>query len=192
MVFRIDTFCERWAEKFRLLQHDPTPGSKNKKFFRHDTYTRMEEFAQLLNQTKDTAMSVCTQFDGEFGTPGYGSEPTDPKFIRYTQRLYFWAQQRQGRLANTVDGELEAVDAKELTQVMAQKFVAWLEGMKKAEEKRDPRTAMLKGVRFGTMAIFTHPKKYNGWWATELVFEQFVPRELCVNEEDYVSDPFEV
>lgn len=189
MVYRIDLLCERWATKFRPILHDPTPGSRRKKFFRHDTYTNMEEFAKCLSDVTDTAMSVCTQFDGEFGTPGFGPQPTIPKHIRYTQRIYFWAQQRQGRYRDEVDGELEATEAKVLTQMFAQKFVAWLEKERKREELiLKPSEQMLKGIQFGTIAIFTHPKKYNGWWTTELVMEQFVPRELCVNEEDYVND----
>lgn len=188
MIYRIDNLCERWAEIFRPIQHDPTPGSRNKKFFRHDTYTQMEEFAKLLATTKDTAMSVCTQFDGEFGTPGIGPQPTIPKFIRYTQRIYFWVQQRQGRYANEVDGELEATEAKVQTQEFAQKFVAWLEHERKREEQTlPPSQQMMKGMQIGSIAIFTHPKKYNGWWTTELVMEQFVPRELCVNPDDYIE-----
>lgn len=188
MVYRIDLLCERWAEKFRPIQHDPKPGSKRKKFFRHDTYTNMEEFAKLLSTVKDTAMSVCTQFDGELGMPGYGPQPADPKFIRYTQRIYFWCQQQQGRYRDEVDGELEATEAKVRTQEFAQKFIAWLEAERKREEKElPPSEQLMKGMKIGSVAIFTHPKKYNGWWTTELVMEQFVPRELCVNPEDYVE-----
>lgn len=188
MVFRIDLLCERWAEKFKAIQHDPTPGSKRKRFFRHDTYTNIEEFAKALSDVKDAAMSVCTQFDGELGVPSYGVQSPDPKFIRYTQRIYFWRQQEQGRYRNEVDGELEAVEAKVLTQEYAQKFLAWLDAKRKREERElKPSEQMLKGIRIDSVAIFTHPKKYNGWWTTEMVMEQFVPRELCVNPEDYVE-----
>lgn len=176
MIFRIDNYLEKWAQRYKPISHDPTRGSRDKRFYRIDSITRVEDFATNLTQAKSPSMAVVTQMDGAF-------DGASNKFIRYTHRIFFFVKQPAANLSRGVIDEVGAADAKAEGQELAQDLMAWLYHDKTVNRNKD-----LAGLDFSTATAFTVPQKFNGWWPTEVVIEHLVPRNLCVNEEKYVEE----
>lgn len=172
-MFRIDNYLERWAEQFKPIGHVPNKGSKEKRFYRMDSITRLDDFTKNLINAKSPSMGVVTQMDGQLdGQSG--------KFIRYTHRVFFLVKQKGA--SGAID-EVAAADAKYEGNELAQKLIAYLYEDKVKNENKD-----LKGLVIETTAVITVPQMYNGWWPTEVVVEHLIPRNLCVNKEDYKEE----
>lgn len=175
MNFRVDNYMERWAQIYKPIQHNPAKGSNNKRFFRMDSILRIEEFAASIAKTKSPCMGVVTQFEATL-------DGAQARFIRYTHRIFFFVKQTAPSVSQGIIDELAATEAKAEGQEMAFDLLAYLENDKKTNPD-------LKGLDFDTATVFSVPQKFSGWWPTEFVIEQLVPRNLCVNPEKYVSLP---
>lgn len=173
-MFRIDDYCEAWAQKFKPISHNPERGSRNKAFYRMDSITRLEEFATGLTHAKSPSMAVVTQIDGEMVS-------NNPKFMRYTHRIFFFVKQAGSVLQNSPIDEVAAANAKYEGVELVQKLIAYIYNDKTKNKNND-----LDGIDFNTATIISVPQKFNGWWPTELVIEHVIPRQLCVNNEDYI------
>lgn len=172
-MFRIDDYCEAWAQKFKPISHNPERGSKDKAFYRMDSITRLEEFAAGLAHAKSPSMAVVTQIDGEMVS-------NNPKFIRYTHRVFFFVKQAGSILQNSPTDEVAAANAKYEGVELVYKLIAYMFNDKTKNKNTD-----LEGMDFNTASIISVPQKFNGWWPTELVIEHIIPRQLCVSKEDY-------
>lgn len=173
MIFRLDNYLEQWAQVYKPISHDPTRGSRDKRFYRMDSITRLEEFTANLTQAKSPSMAVVTQMDGAV-------EGSSNKFMRYTHRIFFMVKQTDTNALRGVIDELGAADAKAEGQELAQDLLAWF-----YEDKDKNKNKELAGLDFSTATVFSVPQKFNGWWPTELVIEHVVPRDLCINKEKY-------
>lgn len=172
-MFRIDDYCEAWAQKFKPISHNPEWGSKDKSFYRMDSITRLEDFAARLTHAKSPSMAVVTQIDGEM-------VPNNPKFMRYTHRIFFFVKQAGSVLQNSPTDEVAAANAKYEGVELVQKLIAYM-----FNDKTKVKNGDLEGLDFNTTTIITVPQKFNGWWPVELVIERVIPRQLCVSKEDY-------
>lgn len=175
MTFRMDEYLEAWAQIYKPLLHNPKRGSADKRFFRMDSINRLEDFAVSLTKVKSPAMGVVTQIDASL-------DGHQARFLRYTHRAFFFVKQAVPSAGQGIVDELSAAEAKVEGQNLALDLLAYLENDKKTNLR-------LKGLDIDTATIFTVPQKFNGWWPTEFVIEQLVPRTLCVNPEKYISKP---
>lgn len=175
MMFRIDNYLEAWAQKFKPISHNPERGSKDKRFYRMDSIMRMEEFTANLTRAKSPSMGVVTQMDGSM-------DERNPKFIRYTHRIFFFVKQAGEVLQNSPTDEVAAANAKYEGNELAQKLIAYL-----YKDKTENKNKDLTGMDFNTASIISIPQKYNGWWPTEIVIEHVIPRHLCLSGEDYIN-----
>lgn len=169
----MDEYLERWAEKYKPISHVPNAGSKEKRFYRIDAITSIPSFAANLVNAKSPSMAYVTQVDG---TLGGQSE----KFIMLSHRVFFFVKQQGANLQNGVTEELAATDAKLLGAEIAQDLLAYIYHDWKKNGNKD-----LAGIDFKGSVIFTTPQQFNGWWPTELTFNEIVSRNLCVNPEKY-------
>lgn len=168
----MDEYLERWAEKYKPISHVPNAGSKEKRFYRIDAITSIPSFAANLVNAKSPSMAYVTQVDG---TLGGQSE----KFIMLTHRVFILIKQQGAVLQNGVAEDIAATDAKLLGAEIAQDLLAYIYNDKKNGNKD------LAGIDFKGSVIFTTPQMFNGWWPTELTFNEIVSRNLCVNPEKY-------
>lgn len=171
-MIRMDEYLERWAEIYKPISHKPNAGSKEKRFYRIDSITSIPSFAANLINAKSPSLGYVTQVDG---TLGGQSE----KFIHLTHRVFVFVKQQGVSLQNGVTEELAATEAKLLGSEIAQDLLAYCYHDKKSGNKD------LDGIDFKGSVIFTTPQQFNGWWPTELTFNQIVSRNLCVNPEKY-------
>jgi hypothetical protein len=169
----MDEYLERWAEKYKPISHVPNAGSKEKRFYRIDAITSIPSFAANLVNAKSPSMAYVTQVDG---TLGGQSE----KFIMLSHRVFIFVKQQGTNLQNGVTEELAATDAKLLGAEIAQDLLAYIYHDWKKNGNKD-----LSGIDFKGSVIFTTPQQFNGWWPTELTFNEIVSRNLCVNPEKY-------
>jgi hypothetical protein len=169
----MDEYLERWAEKYKPISHVPNAGSKEKRFYRVDAITSIPSFAANLVNAKSPSMAYVTQVDG---TLGGQSE----KFIMLSHRVFIFVKQQGANLQNGVTEELAATDAKLLGAEIAQDLLAYIYHDWKKNGNKD-----LAGIDFKGSVIFTTPQQFNGWWPTELTFNEIVSRNLCVNPEKY-------
>jgi hypothetical protein len=169
----MDEYLERWAEKYKPISHVPNAGSKEKRFYRIDAITSIPSFAANLVNAKSPSMAYVTQVDG---TLGGQSE----KFIMLSHRVFIFVKQQGANLQNGVTEELAATDAKLLGAEIAQDLLAYIYHDWKKNGNKD-----LAGIDFKGSVIFTTPQQFNGWWPTELTFNEIVSRNLCVNPEKY-------
>ena len=158
-MFRMDNYLERWAEAYKPINHIPSAGSKERRFYRMDSITYITQIdATLAGQSE--------------------------KFVIVTHRVFFLVKQAGINLQNGVTEELAATDAKVDGYEMAQDLLAYL-----YHDYRQNKNKDLEGIDFKGASIFTTPQQFNGWWPTEVVFTQMQPRILCVNREKYRTLP---
>ena len=94
-------------------------------------------------------------------------------------RVFILIKQQGAVLQNGVAEDIAATDAKLLGAEIAQDLLAYIYNDKKNGNKD------LAGIDFKGSVIFTTPQMFNGWWPTELTFNEIVSRNLCVNPEKY-------
>lgn len=176
-MFRMDNYLERWAEAYKPINHIPSAGSKERRFYRMDSITAIAPFMANLVNAKSPSMAYITQIDA---TLAGQSE----KFVIVTHRVFFLVKQAGINLQNGVTEELAATDAKVDGYEMAQDLLAYL-----YHDYRQNKNKDLEGIDFKGASIFTTPQQFNGWWPTEVVFTQMQPRILCVNREKYRTLP---
>lgn len=169
---RMDEYLERWAEKYKPISHIPNAGSKEKRYYRIDAITSIPSFAANLIHAKSPSLAYVTQVDATLGGQG-------DKFLMITHRVFVLVKQEGATLQNGVTEELAATDAKAMGAEIAQDLLAYIYHDKKNGNKD------LDGIDFKGSVIFTTPQQFNGWWPTELTFNQIVSRNLCVNPEKY-------
>lgn len=172
-MFRMDEYLEKWACKYKLLSHQPETGSKGQRFYRIDAITSVAPFLANLTQAKSPSMAYVTQVDAVLAGQG-------EKFLMREHRVFFFVKQQGVSVQNGVTEEQAATDAKYEGAEMAQDLLAYI-----YNDWRKNRNKDLEGIDFKGAAIFTTPQQFNGWWPTEVVFSQLVPRNLCVNPEKY-------
>lgn len=168
----MDEYLERWAEKYKPISHVPNAGSKEKRFYRISAITSMPDFTAKIVNAKSPSLAYVTMVDG---TLGGQSE----KFIMLTHRVFILIKQQGAVLQNGVAEDIAATDAKLLGAEIAQDLLAYIYNDKKNGNKD------LAGIDFKGSVIFTTPQMFNGWWPTELTFNEIVSRNLCVNPEKY-------
>lgn len=173
MIFRIDNYLEKWAQIYKPISHDPTRGSRDKRFYRIDSIFKLESFAANISLAKSPSMLVVTQMDGEL-------DGQSSKFIRYTHRVFFMVKQVSASGLSGVIDEVGAADAKAEGQLLGQDLLAWL-----MHDYKENKNKELAGLDFSTATIFSVPEKFNDWWGTEVTIEHLVPRNLCVSNEKY-------
>lgn len=169
---RMDEYIEKWASIYKPISHMPNAGSKEKRFYRIDAITSIPSFAANLINAKSPSVGYVTQVDDTLGGQG-------DKFLLRTHRVFVFVKQQGVNLQNGVTEELAATDAKLLGEEIAQDLFAYIYNDKKNGNKD------LAGVDFKGSVIFTTPQQFNGWWPTELTFNEIISRNLCVNPEKY-------
>lgn len=175
MIFRFDNYVEQWATIYKPMQHDPSAGGRGKRMYRIDSINRLEEFAANLTAAQSPSVAVVTQLDGDADGP-------NEKHIRFTHRVFFFVKQPPVSTQQGIIDEVGAADAKAEGVEIAEDFLAYLYD----DYKNNPK-GVLRGIRWDTVAVFSYPQKFNGWWPTELVFEHLIPRNTCVNPEKYIN-----
>lgn len=171
-MIRMDEYLERWAEKYKPISHIPNATSKEKRFYRIDSITSIPSFAANLINAKSPSIGYVTQVDATLGGQA-------EKFLYLTHRVFVFVKQQGHTLQNGITEELAAAEAKQLGAEIAQDLLAYIYQDKKKGNKD------LDGIDFKGSVIFTTPQQFNGWWPTELTFNQIVSRNLCVNPEKY-------
>lgn len=171
-MFRMDNLLEKWAQTFKPINHDPTPGSRDKRFFRMNSYMRMPEFMSNLTTAKSPSMGYATQVDADL-------EGMSQKFFNYTHRIFFFVKQAPPSLSTNILDEMLAADAKADGVELAEQLLAWL------TEERKKDGSPLRGIEFKGASIASLPPQQSEWWVTELVIEQLHPRNLCVDKNLY-------
>ena len=170
---RMDEYLERWAEKYKPISHVPNAGSTEKRFYRIDSITSIPTFAANLVNAKSPSLGYVTQVDATLGGGG-------EKFLMLSHRIFVFVKQQGVSLQNGITEELAATDAKQMGAEIAQDLLAYIYNDYRKNGNED-----LAGIDFKGSVIFTTPQKFNGWWPTELTFNQIVPRKLCVDPEKY-------
>lgn len=171
-MFRMDNLLEKWAQNFKPISHDPTPGSREKRFYRMDSVMRMNEFMKDMTMAKSPSMGYATQVDADL-------EGMSQKFFNYTHRIFFFVKQAPPTTSTNILDENLAADAKAEGVELAEHLLAWL-----TEEKKN-LSGDLRGIEFKGASVMSLPSKYGEWWLTELVIEQLHPRNLCVDKTLY-------
>lgn len=169
-MFRFDNYCEEWATKFKLIQHNPKRGSLDKAFYRMDSFSKIIPLCANLTTRKNIAMAVVTKIDAD-------AEGKNNKFFRFVLTAFILVKQKEA--TSPSDQELYAAEAKALGFEIAEKFLAHIENDKQTNPE-------LKALNLDQASIFTDDVIYGKWWATEIMIENVSPRNLCVNAEDYV------
>ena len=169
-MFRFDNYCEEWAKSFKLIKHDPARGSKNKAFYRMDSFSKIIPLCTSLSTGKDIAMAVVTKLDAD-------AEGHTSKYLHFTYNAFILVKQKDTTFPT--DQEIYAADAKALGFEIAEKFLAYMEQDKTVNKD-------LKALNLSHASIFTDDVAYGKWWATEIILENVVQRVLCVKPEDYV------
>lgn len=169
----MDNYLEQWATKFKPISHVMDGGSKLKRFYRIDSITAIPSFMANLTQAKSPSVGYITQIDAVLAGQG-------EKFMQLSHRVFFFVKQQGAVLQNGPSEEVAATEAKTEGYELAQDLLAYLYEDAKKNKNKD-----LEGIDFKGAVIFTTPQQFNGWWPTELTFNQLVPRYLCVNPEKY-------
>ena len=169
-MFRMDEYLERWASKYKLLSHQPEAGSKGKRFYRIDAITSLKPFLENLPNAHSPSLAYVTQVDNVLGGQS-------EKFLLKAHKVFVLV--RQDTLVGP-DEEISATDAKLLGEEIGNDLLNYITDDKKNKGNKD-----LEGIDFKGASVFTTPQKFNGWWPTEVVFHQLIPRNLCVNPEKY-------
>lgn len=172
-MFRMDNYLEKWACKYKLLSHQPETGSRGHRFYRIDAITSLKPFCENLTQAKSPSMAYITQVDATLAGPG-------EKFMMVSHRVFFLVKRQEPNRTNGITQELADADAKDEGAEMGEDLLAYLYDDKKNKKNED-----LEGLDFKGAVVYTTPQQFNGWWPTEVVFSQLVPRNLCVNQEKY-------
>ena len=169
-MFRMDNYLEQWACKYKLISHNPEAGSKEKRFYRIDAITSVKPFLENLPNAHSPSLAYITQVDDVLGGQS-------EKFMLKAHKVFVFVKQET--LLGSKD-ELAATDAKVLGEEIGQDLLAYI-----YDDKKNNKNTDLEGLDLKGAAIFTTPQQFNGWWPTEVVFHQLVPRNLCVNREKY-------
>lgn len=172
MSVRMDEYLERWAEKYKPISHVAGGGSKEKRFYRISSITSLQSFAANLVNAKSPSMAYVTQVDATLGGQG-------DKFLLLTHKVFIFVKQEGQTIQNSAMEEAAATEAKLLGSEIAQDLLAYI-----YNDKRNGNTD-LAGIDFKGSVIFTTPMQFNGWWPTEVTFNEIVSRHLCVNPEKY-------
>lgn len=169
---RMDEYLEKWTTIYKPISHVPNAGSKEKRFYRIDAITSLQPFVTNLVNAKSPSLAYVTQKDYTLGGQG-------DKFLVHTHKVFVLVKQEGKVLQNGVTEELAATDAKLLGSEIAQDLLAYIYNDKKSGNKD------LAGIDFKGSVIFTTPMQFNGWWPTEVTFNEIISRNLCVNKEKY-------
>lgn len=174
---RMDNYLEKWAMMYKPVSHDPTKGAKGKRFYRIDAITSIPSFVANLINAKSPSIGYITQIDATLT----GNEE---KFLVLEHRVFVFVKQAGTTLQNGAVEEVAAAEAKAEGMEVAQDLLAYIK-----KDKRNNKNTELEGqIDYKGASIFTTPQQFNGWWPTELVFSQIIPRKLCIDNEKYYDE----
>jgi len=173
---RIDNLVEQWAISYKPIQHDPTKGSKQKRFFRFNSLPEAQDIGNKFATATTPLAGVVTQFDGV----------SSGKLLRLTIVIYIFTKQ-SAQVSNSSDNEVSAADAKVYGAEICNDLWIWLSEKKKENSNPKDELYWLKGLDLDNIQICNEDRHYNGWWPTFLALKMDVPRQTCSDESKYVE-----
>lgn len=163
---QFEKVLERWAMKYKPMQHVPGSTSPNKRLFLFDSIVSVPDFMTRQPLTK----SPCVGY--EF--PLRGSVKGGKLLPIYT--VYFFVRQD----GNSIVGKELSADANQEALNHAFKFIAWM----KQQQEVDPT---LNNIDLEEVAYDTYGPLYNGWYGIFMQFRDVDKFSLCVDENDYLE-----
>lgn len=181
-IFRWDDFCERFAQAYVPISHEPSRDGRQRRFFRHNALDERMDISKQLTAANRCSlfMSVITAYDGDVSKSS--DTATSYNFITWRRHVLFWARSAQASAALSPLDELAAADAKHRAVTAATDFIAFL-GVRH-EGRPDPLAKAL-GIDLGTVSIATLPVSFNGWWIASVSLDQLEPRPKCLPDGDF-------
>jgi len=163
----------RWCQIYKPMLDNPYNG--NRRFYLTDSRTGVVDMAKSISNKFNpfVMMESAVEIEGEFTKP-YRNYP-----------IYFIV-----KADKMADGD-DASVAYEEALYHAKKFCTWL-WHKHQEEMAENITgdfAMIDLEQSRLMIDSVGPLE-NGWFGVVLQFERMEPMNLCVNEDEYMSDDF--
>lgn len=180
MFPRIDNLIEEWATLYKPISHDPTRGSKQKRFYRFNSLPESQDIGTRFNTATTPLAGIVTQFDGV----------STGKFLQLAVVAYIFVKQ-SAPVSNTADNELSAAEAKIYGAEICNDLWIWLQEKKrKANPSPKGEDYWLKGMNLDQIQIGNEDRHYNGWWPAFLMFKIDIPRETCIDKDKYHTPPF--
>lgn len=177
MFPRVDNLIERWASIYKPIQHDPTKGSKARRFFRFDSLEKALGVTSQFTTFKTPVVGVVTQFDGV----------SHGKLMELEVIVFVFTKQLVPR-SDAAVAELAASDAKYFGADICNDLWVWLcEQKKQSDSGRSSEDRWLTGLDTDNVAIMSYPVMLNDWWATSLELKVQVPRQKCVDKGKYIE-----
>lgn len=175
---RIDNLIERWASVYKPISHDPTRGSKQRRFFRFDSLEKAIDVTSSFAGVKTPVAGIVTQFDGV----------SHGKLMELEVVVFVFTKQVAPR-SNATDAELSAVDAKYWGADIANDLWVWLREQKR-QHGSDPKDELywLNGLDLDNIGIMSYPVMLNDWWPTTLEMKVQVPRKTCSDTSKYFEE----
>lgn len=172
---RIDNLIEQWAIAYKPISHDPTRGSKQRRFFRFDSLDKAIDVTSQFTTFKTPVCGIVTQFDGL----------SRGKLMEMEIAIFIYTKQLSPR-SDAQGAELAAADAKMLGADICNDLWIWLSEQKKANE-RNPKSELywLRGLDIDNVNIMSFPVMLNDWWPTTLELKCQVPRQTCIDASKY-------
>ena len=172
---RIDNLIEQWAIIYKPISHDPTRGSRNKRFFRFDNLDKAIDVTSQFTTFKTPVCGIVTQFDGM----------SRGKLMEMEVVVFVFVKQSVPR-SDIQGAELAAVDAKMIGADICNDLWIWLSEQKK-KAGNDPKGEYywLNGLDLDSIAIMSYPVMLNDWWPTTLEMKVKVPRRTCSDSSKY-------
>lgn len=178
MFPRIDNLIEHWAAIYEPIQHDPTRGSKKKRFFRFNSLPESQDIGTKFNTATTPLAGIVTQFDAS----------SSGKFLTLIVVVYIFTKQ-SAPVSNTADNETAAADAKTYGAEICNDLWIWLREKKdKASSSPKSEDYWMKGMNLDSIQICNEDRHFNGWWPTFLALKVDIPRQTCSNPNKYISE----
>lgn len=162
--------------KYKPIQHDPTRGSKKRRFFRFDSLDAALDVTKQFTTFSTPVAGIVTQFDGV----SHGR-------LMELEVVVFAFTKQGAPQSDTGKSELAAAEAKAMGAEICNDLWVWLMEQKRLTPK-NPQEELywLHGMDLDNVAIMTYPVFLNGWWATSLELKVEVPRQTCVDKGKYL------
>ena len=175
MFPRIDNLIEEWATHYTDISHDPTKGSKQKRFFRFNSLPESQEIGMKFNAATTPLAGVVTAIESV----------STGNLLQLTVVAYVFIKQ-SAPVSNTSENELSAADAKIYGAEICNDLWIWLqEQKKKASPSPKSEDYWMRGMNLDRIQICNEDRHYNGWWPTFLLFKVDIPRRTCSDPSKY-------
>ena len=173
----ITDYIERWATIFREISHVPNGTPDEKRFYRVPSLFSGASFCANLTHAQSPCVAVVTQNDPKTSPDG--------RFWLWTHRIFIYVRQEGRFVQNAPTEEEAATAAKQKGIEIAQKLVAYMHADRRGRlPSGAPPNPQMEGLE-DRATVINEPAMYNGWWPTEVILYQAVPRDRCVCPNDY-------